>query len=212
MNFYVQYPVMRPYVGKDFHKVGNPSILLIGESHYLDEESPQRSSPEAWYSGGSGALSEYEITFINTARLFEDSRAEGFRKKAHSIMRNALSVINENGPRYPDYRLVADNIAFYNFFLRPAVDGGSLGAELSSQDIEIANEAFRTHFEALKPTAVVFLSSLAHNNFNPLPELSVPVIATPHPGSKWWNLAAAKYGNRRGKDILGDFIKTTNWP
>lgn len=211
MNFYAQYPMMRPYVGKDFHKAGHPSILLIGESHYLEEDSPHRSSPPTWYSGASGSLLEIDLAYINTAQILEHSRVDGFRNKSHSIMRNALSVINEYGPRYPDYTRVADNIAFYNFFLRPAVDGGSLGAELCSQDIEIANEAFRMHVAALKPTAVVFLSSLAHDNFGPPPEFSIPVIATPHPGCKWWNQAAAKYGNRRGKDILADFVKTTNW-
>lgn len=211
MKFYEQYPMMRPYVGKEFHKAGNPSLLLIGESHYVDEDSAHRSSPTTWYSGASDSLLEIDLAYINTAQILEHSRVEGFRNKSHSIMRNALSIINEYGPRYPDYTRVADNIAFYNFFLRPAVDGGSLKHELSPQDIEVANEAFHLHFNALKPSAVIFLSILAHDRLATPVSLPVPVVATPHPGCRWWNQAAAKYGNRRGKDILRDFLKTTSW-
>lgn len=174
MKFYEKYPMMRPYVGKEFHKVGNPSLLLIGESHYVDEDSACRSSPTTWYSGASDSLLGIDLAYINTAQILEDSRADGFRNKSHSIMRNALSVINEYGPKYSDYTRVADNIAFYNFFLRPAVDGGSLKHELCAQDIEVANEAFRLHFDALKPSAVIFLSILARDKLAAPVRLPVP--------------------------------------
>jgi len=202
--------MMRPYVGKNFRDAGTPSILLVGESHFLDDDSPQRMSPEAWYSGSSATLTEDEITFISTARLLEDATANNFPKPTHSIYRNPFWEINEYGPRYADYRLVADDIAFYNFFLRPAVDGGSLEQELSSKDIEMANEAFSAHYEALRPTAIVFISRLARNCCTA--SLTIPVYATPHPGCPHWNSVCATYENRRGRDILGDFIKTTNWP
>jgi hypothetical protein len=202
--------MMRPYVGKNFQDTGTPSILLVGESHYLDEDSPQRTSPEAWYSGSSATLSEYEITFISTARLLKDATANNFPLKTHSIYSNPFWEINEYGPCYSDYRLVADDIAFYNFFLRPAVDGDSLEHEVSSVDLAIANEAFLAHCDALKPSAVVFLSMLAHNCCTA--SLPITVIATPHPGCAHWNRAARKYGDKRGRDLLGDFVKTTDWP
>jgi hypothetical protein len=211
MNFYKQYPMMRPYVGNNFHDADTPSLLLIGESHYLPIGSSQQGSAEAWYASSSDTLSSEEIKWINTAALLEEARAEDFSNKAwRAIWRNPFWEINEYGPRYPDYKRVADNIAFYNFFLRPGLEGQSL--EVSTQDVEFANEAFRVHHQALKPTAIVFLSSLAHDNFHPSEPVSVPVIATPHPGSEWWNRVAQKYGNKRGRDILADFIKTTNWP
>jgi hypothetical protein len=90
------------------------------------------------------------------------------------------------------------------------LEGDSLA--VSAQDVEFANEAFRAHYRALRPTAIVFLSSLAHSHFQPREPLSVPVITTPHPGCAWWNRVAQKYGSKRCRDILADFIKTTNWP
>jgi hypothetical protein len=209
MQFYQQYPMMRPYVGKDYCNPATPSILLIGESHFLDEDCPQRSS-EAWYIGSSATLSDYDITFISTARLLEDATASHFPSPTHSIYSNPFWEINEYGPRLSDYRLIADHIAFYNFFLRPAVDGASLGGELTNQDIEMANAALLSHCAMLKPTAVIFLSRLAFNCCTA--SLTVPVIAVPHPGCAHWNRVAAKYGNKRGRDLLGDFVKTTSWP
>jgi hypothetical protein len=47
--------------------------------------------------------------------------------------------------------------------------------------------------------------------FQPSEPLSIPVIATPHPGCKWWNRVAQKYGNKTGCEILAEFIATTTW-
>jgi len=201
---------MKPYVGKNYSSTDIPSLLLIGESHYIPDDSELDTSPEAWYSGNSSTLSVDELYYISTAQIIENSRAERFSNKAHSIWRNSFLEINQFGPDYDDYTRVADDIAFYNFFLRPAFTGDSL--VVTPQDVEIANEAFRAHYETLKPTAVIFLSSLAHNNFHSNETVSIPVIATPHPGCEWWNRKAKKYGNKRGRDILADYIRTTNWP
>lgn len=202
--------MMRPYVGDNFHDANTPSLLLVGESHYLPEGSSQHLSAERWYAGSSDTLSPEEIGWISTKVVLKEFRSEGTSNAAFSIWSNAFREINRYGPRYSDYKRVADDIAFYNFFLRPGLEGKSLA--VSAQDVEFANEAFRAHHQALKPTAIVFLSSLAHNHFHPSEPLSVPVIATPHPGCAWWNRVAQKYGNKKGRDILADFIKTTNWP
>jgi hypothetical protein len=211
MNFYKQYPMMRPYIGNNFHDGDTPSLLLIGESHYLPDSSTQHLNAETWYSSSSETLSSDEIGYISTAALVKGARANDFSNKAHrAIWGNPFQEINEFGPRYSDYKRVADDIAFYNFFLRPGLEGHSL--DVSPQDVEFANEAFRIHYQALKPTAIIFLSSLAHKYFHPSEPPSVPVKATPHPGSRWWNRVAKTYCNKKGRDILADFIKTTNWP
>ena len=140
MDIYDRYPMMKPYVGKNFDDKRKPSILLIGESHYLLCYSTQNMTPEVWYSGYSNTLDKDEIGYIDTARIIEDSRAKGFSDKAHSIYKNSFRVINEYGPAYPDYKCVADDIAFYNFFLRPGPKGRSLN--VCQKDKEIANEAF----------------------------------------------------------------------
>jgi hypothetical protein len=208
MDIYDRYPKMKPYVGKNFDDKSKPSLLLIGESHYLPCYSTQHMTPEGWYSGYSNTLDEKERSYIDTAGIIENSRSNSFSNKAHSIYKNSFQVINKYGPDYPDYKCVADDIAFCNFFLRPGPKGKSLKVE--NDDVEIANEAFVENFEELKPSAVVFLSKLAHDYFNGR-SITVPVIWTPHPGCRWWNRVAKKYCNRKGREILGDYVKGTNW-
>lgn len=211
MNFYIQYPMMHPYKGKNFHDACAPALLLIGESHYLPEGSSQHLSAETWYASDSYTLSPVEKQWISTAAIMEHSRAAGFSNRSqHSIWSNPFREINEHGPRYQDHKRVADDIAFYNFFLRPGREGKSL--DVSPLDVEFANEAFRLHRQTLKPTAIIFLSRLAHNHFHTSEPLPVPVIVTPHPGCAWWNRPAKKYAYKSGRDILAGFIKSTSWP
>ena len=210
MTHYSQYPMMRPYVGRHFGQGGVPSLLLVGESHYLPEGATQHLTPEVWYAGDSSTLTPDEIGWISTETVFNEGRDEGFSNRAHSIWRNSLREINDHGPRYADYTRVADYIAFYNFFLRPGIKGQS--PIIAPRDVELANAAFAVHFETIKPSVVVFLSGLAHGHFHPPATCSVPVVRTPHPGCKWWNTPTRKYGNRRGRDILGEFVCSLNWP
>ena len=195
---------MEPYKGKHFGEADVPSLLLIGESHYLFDYTMQHEPAERWYAGNSTTLSPDERKMIRTAEIVRDKGSK------HAIWINSFSVINECGPRFSDYKCVADYIAFYNFFLRPAVQPKSL--QVTPLDSQYANEAFALHIATLKPSAVIFLSMKAYNWFLPPVGLSVRVIATPHPGSQWWNREAAEYGNKSGRDVLADFIKTTTWP
>ena len=201
--------MMRPYAGKCFEKTGRPALLLIGESHYLPKRSKQHLLPERWYSGNFSTLTSKERDWISTSDIMNWARSERFSDKGHWIWKNALWEINANGPRYKDYTRVADDIASYNFFLRPGIKGESL--VVMSEDIEVANEAFVIHYKKLQPSAVIFLSCLAFTHFRLPAVCTVPVIWTPHPSSKWWNRVAVKYGNRRGRDILAHFIRTLDW-
>lgn len=199
---------MAPFVGELFGKGRSPSLLLIGESHYLEDDCSLRS-PESWYSGEMKDLTQEQIDYIDTHRLLADSVAVGFTAKSHSIFRNSFHQINQNGPKYSDARSVSKKIAFYNFFLRPAVDGGSIADDIAPVDYEYANNAFRVQFERLNPTAIVFLSRFAYHSCSWFP--AVPIVATPHPGCRWWNRAAASYGNRKGRELLADFVSAMDW-
>jgi hypothetical protein len=207
MNFYRQYPMMEPYVGNNFHGDGIPALLVIGESHYLEEGVTVHLDPDAWYSGSSADMSPEQLEWIDNSTILKKSRAGNF--SSHTHFRNAFRVINDSGPRYADFTCVADDVAYYNFFLRPALEGISL--DVCAQDVAIANEAFIAHFAKLQPTAVIFLSMKAFRELNhSIPE-AIDVVATPHPSCAWWNKIAPSYGNRRGQDILADFI-TKIWP
>jgi len=54
---------MKLFVGRRFHDRGKPSILLVGESHYLPKESSVHMSATNWYAGSSSALSVLENSF-----------------------------------------------------------------------------------------------------------------------------------------------------
>ena len=213
MDFFTRYPMMTPHVGSNYHLRTKPSLLLVGESHYLPDGATQHLTPARWYGGNHETLTPAEAHWINTASVLASACAENFRNKAHWIWKNAFEVINDAGPGYPEAREIANDVAFVNFFLRPAPErGGSVAWHLTDEDVELANTAFSMRLEQLAPTAIVFVSSLGYRRFQPAVPLTVPVISTPHPTSQWWNRKAKCYGGKRGRDVLSDFVATLNWP
>jgi hypothetical protein len=210
MNPYLpQYPTMTPYVGEGYYDAGRPSLLLIGESHYLPAGSTQHLESDRWYNGSSATLDEKELYWISTARIITESRMLGFTNRSHSIWRKSFQVINEIGPKHPDYRDVADGVAFYNFFYRPGLEGKSLSVQC--EDTKVAQEAFAAVYDSLRPAGIVFLSKLAYAHWNSDDYPHVNVVATPHPGCCWWNRPAKAYNNRTGRECLEDFLLAFDW-
>src|SRR5579864_1491442 len=188
------YPMMVPHEGRNYVVGGKTSLLLIGESHYLPKESTHLKAEE-WYSADHSTLTPTEIDYISTAEIIRGARAEGFKNKTYSIYRNAFKVINENGPKHADFGAVADDVVFYNYFQRPAKHGKSL--VVCEQDIKIADERFRQINAKYRPALVVFLSMLARRNCPSCQNIDPDkVVATPHPGSRYWNKPAKNYGNK----------------
>lgn len=202
-----RYPMMEPYVGDRFGETARPAILLVGESHYLPEGSTQHLTPESWYGNDHTILTDKERKWINTARIIERSREEEFKNPAHSIWKNSLKVLNSAGPQYQDLTDACGDIAFCNFFLRPGREGESLKGEVERIDVELASDRLKQLIASLEPSHVVFLSSFARRKFRS-EAVDVPIEATPHPGSPWWNRTAKKYGDRRGRDVLRDLVQS----
>jgi len=209
MRFYDQYPMMKPFVGQRFRDPRKPSILLVGESHYLPKESSIHMDPASWYAGTADALSAREISWISTAAGVRFACDQRFKNKAFSIWRNSFKVINASGPRYGDFVRVADDIAFYNFFLRPAYQG--LSVKVTALDEPFANEAFTMWCRELTPTIVVFLSALAHRSLRNR-EVNTSVAVVPHPASQWWSRASSPYGGKPGREALAECIAALHWP
>lgn len=203
--------MMTPFVGRHFNERGKPSLLLVGESHYFPASSSCHLDPARWYAGSAADLNETEVNWISTARNFRMACEESFKKKAHSIWKNSLCVIDAQGPRYFRLDRVAEDLVFYNFFLRPAVHGRSLG--VSPQDIAFANEAFVHWCAELRPTNVIFLSVLAHDALSKRgASSSLPSIGVvPHPASSWWRRPSAKHGGKSGEEVLAKLVTGMNW-
>lgn len=209
MRFYDNYPMMKPFVGRCFHERRGPSILLIGESHYLPKESTVHLNASDWYAGTADALSNIETSWISTASIVQYACEQRFRNKAFSIWRNSFKVINAHGPHYSDFARVADDISFYNFFLRPAYQGRSI--EVTALDEGFANEAFSYWCLELRPTAVIFLSALAHRSLRPS-GVDAPITVVPHPASRWWNTPSSRYGGKPGRAALAECVTALKWP
>lgn len=208
-DIYQRYPMMLPFEGRRPGKNGSPKLLLVGESHYLPDKSTQHLTTEGWYGGSSLSLTEKEQSHINPTSVIRKSMPGGFKDRAKSIFLNSFQVINDFGPQYEDYREVAEEVVFYNYFLRPAKEGKSLCVE--ETDIIIADEVFREVYHRYEPGAVVFLSRLANRKFRAKEIVTVPIVATPHPGCAYWNRATKKYRNKNGREILAEFIGQLQW-
>lgn len=208
MRFYEQYPMMEPFVGARFRGRRQPAILLIGESHYLPPDSTVHLDEGSWYAGRGEALSSKEIGWISTAQIVRDACAGRFKNRAYSIWRNSFRTINEHGPRYEDFAQVAEDVAFYNFFLRPARTGLSL--QVGPLDVEVANGAFTHWCNELRPTLVVFLSALARKSLRAAPP-TVPTCVVPHPASQWWHRPSSAYGGKSGRDALAHHVAALPW-
>jgi hypothetical protein len=208
MRFYQQYPMMKPFVGARFRDERQPAILLVGESHYLPPASTVHLDEASWYAGTAEALSETEASWISTAQIVRAACAERFKNKAYSIWRNSFKTINDHGPRYPDVVQVAEDVAFYNFFLRPARTGRSI--RVGPLDLERANEAFAHWCRELRPTLVVFLSALAHRSLR-AGDTTLPISVVPHPASQWWYRPSMAYGGKSGREALAHCVAGLEW-
>lgn len=208
MHFYEQYPMMEPFVGARFRERRQPAILLVGESHYLPKESSVHLDEASWYAGTAAVLSPKEVAWINTAQIVRSACAGRFKNKAFSIWRNSFRTINEHGPRYDDFAQVAEDVGFYNFFLRPAQTGLSIRA--GALDVEHANEAFAHWCRELRPSLVVFLSALARRSLRPA-NATFPISVVPHPASQWWYRASRTYGGKSGREALAESVSGLEW-
>lgn len=216
-EFYARYPSMKPYEGQHYEAGGRPRLLLVGESHYLPEQATQHLDAATWYQGSQETLAAEELRctgaqgewrrWIDTAGAVSRACATNFANKAHWIWKNAFEVINEAGPGYPMARDVADDVAIFNFFLRPAREHDSLRGHLTEQDIDLANVLFEHRIADLQPRAIAFVSRLAAKKCQLLERLEMPIVVTCHPSSAWWNRRSDKYEGRCGREILAAFVR-----
>jgi len=208
MTLQDKYPKLRTYIGRDYFLAGGPRLLLVGESHYFPRDSKIHLDPERWYAGNWNMLNQTEQSWISTCEIISESREKSFSEKAHSIWKRSFQVINENGPHYEDFRNVADDIAYFNFFQRPANCGESLCVH--SLDIAAAKDNWIENYKKLQPRHVVFLSMLAYSHYNSMGLGQAEVV--PHPGCNWWTRRTKKYGGLSGREKLAQIVQKIDCP
>jgi hypothetical protein len=209
-NHYERYPVMKPWVGVNYSSRNHKRLLIVGESHYLPSGSTKAHDLEVWYSGCQDNLNSDEKGWIFTAGIIQDNLAKNFPNKAHGIFKNSAKAINSVGYGYDNPSEAMNDIAFMNFFQRPAEsEGGSI--HVKPRDIEISSSIFLDVLKTITPELVVFVSSKAGwYGKNIVESLNLPVAITPHPSSQWWNRQAKRYGGY-GRDVIPAFLKLHQW-
>lgn len=216
-KFWKQIEKVSPaFVGEKYDeaKKNGCGLLVIGESHYLPKDSA--FDVTTWYDADLlKDLTPAERAYVNTEAVVKDAIANlsngEKQNRAYTFFREGFKQINACGPKLANYADVAKYVVCYNFFLRPANEtGGSIRQTLTDTDIKVANENFRKMIEKYKPAGILFISSLAAENCDTT-GLNIPVASAPHPACAHWNTPCAAYGNRPGREVVGDAMKGMDW-
>ena len=212
-DFRMRYPEMSPYVGNQYNlaQEHNCALLVIGESHYLPDDSTVHKDCATWYISDHTKLNQEERGWINTSDIICKQRPKNFPNQAHWIWRFGYQKINEWGPKFDDYRMLFPYMVFFNFYLRPANQGNTFKELCTPQDNFVANANFQYMVEQYQPNGIVFLSRLAFESCGAKNMLSIPVAGAPHPTCRWWNRKCSKYGGRFGRDLVQEGMIGFDW-
>ena len=206
-----RFACMQPWIGSRYRDRCHKRLLVVGESHYLPNDSTIHHDPDRWYQSSQDDLSEEEVRWASTT-----GNITGRWYRAHRIYRAIQDeiawILKESGVTPDDFPL--NHIAYCNYFLRPApVAGGSMEGDVRPKDLETAEQVLRWFILRHRPELVIVTSRFAGRFAKDvLRDCAIPCISTPHPGSRWWNAVTRNYGNVRGRDLFANFLKGRNWP
>ncbi len=205
-----RFPCMEPWVGSRYRDQCHQRLLVVGESHYLPNESTIHHDPGRWYQSRQDDLSAEEVRWASTA-----GNITGRWYRAHRIYRairdELARTLTERGMTPDEFPL--NHVAYCNYFLRPAPkEGGSMEGNAVQQDFEVAEEVLGWFIARHGPELVIVTSRFAGRYAEGvLRDHGIPCVSTPHPGSRWWNTVCRSYGNVRGRDLFCNFLEDRRW-
>ena len=82
---YQNYPCLLPFIGQEYEEQSK-RLLLIGESHYLPEDTNVDLSQ--WYSLDEDSLSEEDLEYVDTRGVLNYAINKNYPAKGHSIYKN----------------------------------------------------------------------------------------------------------------------------
>jgi hypothetical protein len=213
VEHFIKYPSLIPFIGEEYENGPHKRLLIIGESHYLPQDSTIHMNPDQWYAGDHNLLSNEEISWMSTSDLIVDSLKTDFKTPAHKIFQEiafVLDQISDNKTDWHDKMSNINKIAFMNFFQRPAVSG--LSVVPTKIDIDVANQTVNSVIQIIKPELIIFCSTLAANNTQlDSNQIGIPIHQTPHPSSAWWNRKSKKYDDKNGYEAFVEILVQSNW-
>ncbi len=203
ISHYQKYPKLLPFIGSNYDKRAN-RILIVGESHYLPKDT--KVDLLKWYDSDESSLSEEDKNYIDVRGLLTYAIRSNYKADGHTIFRNIESAALEIDFKSLNDSHFFSNVAFFNFYQRPAENTGD--SIIASQiDKGKGAEIFRQVTDIVNPTHIIFVSSKVRAEFTDEDLCDYYCGHTPHPAMPWWNRKSERYGNITGKEKFQNFLK-----
>lgn len=209
ISHYMLYPELKVWIGSNYGHARS-KILILGESHYLPRDCTQHHNVVRWYEGLPTELRS-GFGWLNTRKIIANGIQNGWKERSKSIYRNIETAIFESKLLLDSPATAFTEVAYMNFFQRPAEStGGSI--RVRPEDVSRSAEVLKNVAAVIQPNIVMFASSLAWrwaeasslDDF--LRHRGVSVGRAPHPGMPWWNRSSRKYDGKSGRRHFIDQI------
>lgn len=203
-GIFKRFPELVPYVGENYSREDgkHKKLLFVGNSNYFDKELVAVSvfqNAKEWYTGATDKLiPENKKQDVNCAKYYHTLN------RAFNVANEVLKKIEPGDEKWPLHET-----AFYNYFLRPALNlGKGKSKEFKPEPIdrEVAGAALCGIIECLQPHVIVFFRKptfIAFDEYRKNKNLSydnLQICWTYHPASpRWWHGA---YGRNHLEEIL----------
>lgn len=184
-GIFERFPELIPYVGENYYSSYHKKLIFIGESNYFPAEFELLVEKIERY-GNSTLLTSDEIQFLhdfvevfpNEYKWYKEYTGKPIPQSIKSFVGNAIdykpfndnvfglikSILKDKNIETEGCGL--DQVAFYNYFLRPAVAKGTKkGFKPQALDREVAGAALCDIIKRLEPQIIVFLSKKAFGEF-----------------------------------------------
>ncbi len=205
------HPELLPFVGSHYEKY---RILLVGESHYLPENTAVKAASFAqWYETTTPAeFSTKDLAQMHTRNILQsyfDGNHQGGRSMFHRPAYVIYEALGEKNAEL-DYHQFFQYYSFFNYFQRPELVSGA-SIRYTKQDEEQAYTIAVQIFEALQPELIVFLSKKAYRSFynhhQNAREWTDRIDYTVHPSCPWWNRNDGKHGANKFRKIIEKAVR-----
>lgn len=196
-----------PWVGQSFHK-RCLRILVVGESHYLNQHSDYHHDAAAWYTG-IDIQGRPDRAWTITRNIVANGLANQWKEKSKAIYRNIEAASVDAGVSASTLNSPFHSMAFMNYFQRPAqVSGKSI--VVSALDRSHSLAVLNSVVEILSPQIVIFCSVLAWRTARESVQghQNVRFTFTRHPATRWWHTPMRKYQGKSGRQIFIEALQT----
>lgn len=202
VEHYQKFPMMRPFVGKNYGEENKRKIMLVAESHYLPPTSTISKDPDLWYRSSQSDLTNDEKAWINTREILQGD----YKPAGHMIFRE-LDLRMSKFMDTSNQRAMS-NIVFMNGFQRPAPEtGDSIKHFCHPIDYKIGANTIKSVLEIVNPSLVIFVSKLAWDQLRwKLPKDSSGIeynfVCHPGTGGRYWHNNNYDHGLQKFNSLI----------